>query len=79
MLIQRQGKTLVKDVKPNSPAAKAGIQANDELLAIDGKSNSGLDLFDIGELLTIEVGKKVRLRLRRKDDEVEMELELADR
>jgi len=79
VLIQHQGKTLVKAVKPNSPAAKAGIQANDELLAIDGKSNSGLDLFDIGELLTIEVGKKARLRLRRNDDEIEMDFELADR
>lgn len=79
VLIQLRGKTFVKTVKPNGPADLAGIQAGDELLAIDGKSSSGLDLFDLGIQLTSRVGKKVRLRLRRNDDEFETELGLVDR
>lgn len=79
VLMQLQGKTLIRAVTPNGPADNAGIRADDELLVIDGKSCSGLDLFDIGTLLTSEVGKKVQLRLRRNGDELERELDLTDR
>lgn len=79
VLVQHDGKTIVKAVKPYSPSDKAGIQANDELLAIDAIPSSGLDLFDLGTLLTSEIGKKVRLKLRRNNDEIEQDLELADR
>ncbi len=56
----------VLDPLPDSPAAKAGIQSGDEILAIDGKSTKGLAIDDASSLIRGEVGTKVILRLRRK-------------
>jgi carboxyl-terminal processing protease len=56
----------VVDPLPDSPAAKAGIQSGDEILAIDGKSTKGLSIEDASGLIRGEVGTKVTLRIRRK-------------
>lgn len=50
---------------PGRPAAKAGVQANDELLAVDGKSVSGKTRDEVVDMVRGEVGAQVTLRIRR--------------
>lgn len=50
---------------PDKPAAKAGVQLNDELLAVDGQDVQGKTSDQIVSLVRGEVGSQVTLRLRR--------------
>jgi len=47
-----------------SPAAKAGVQAGDALLSVDGTSTDGLTLDQASELLRGKLGSKVTLELQ---------------
>lgn len=49
----------------NSPAANAGIQAGDRILAIDGKSTEGMTVEDAAKLIRGQAGTSVTLRLAR--------------
>ncbi len=53
---------------PNSPAAAAGIQANDVIVAIDGVPTKGVDPIQVGESLRGEVGTDVTIVIRRPDE-----------
>jgi len=59
----------VEFVVPHSPAADAGVQEGDELLAIDGHATAGLTLPDIRRLFTVD-GAVRQLRLSRGGDTV---------
>lgn len=50
---------------PDKPAARAGIELNDELLAVDGVDIAGKSADEIVDLVRGEVGTRVTLRLRR--------------
>jgi carboxyl-terminal processing protease len=50
---------------PDRPAAKAGVQPNDELLAVDGQDVTGKTSDEVVGLVRGEVGTQVTLRLRR--------------
>ncbi len=50
---------------PDKPAAKAGVELNDELLAVDGQDVTGKTTDEIVGLVRGEVGTQVTLRLRR--------------
>jgi len=50
---------------PNSPAAKAGIQAGDQILAVDGQSIEGMDLTKAIQLIRGPRGTTVALLIRR--------------
>lgn len=50
---------------PGRPAEKAGVQANDELLAVDGKPVSGKNRDEVVDMVRGEVGAKVTLRIAR--------------
>lgn len=56
---------IVLDVFENSPAQKAGIQREDQLVSIDGKQCQEMAQEDIKELLSKEEGKEVELVIRR--------------
>lgn len=56
--------TVVEPIE-NSPALKAGLQAGDQILAIDGKPTKGMSVEDASNLIRGEVGTKVTLRLQR--------------
>lgn len=49
---------------PNSPAERAGIQDNDQLLRIDGQSVEGLDLLLVGARIRGPIGSQVSLSVR---------------
>ena len=48
-----------------SPAIEAGLQNNDQIVAIDGKSTKGMSVEDAAGLIRWEVGSKVVLRIDR--------------
>ncbi len=52
-------------VRPNSPAAEAGIQIDDEIVALNGISISGLDIGDMYLNLNKKIGKKISVKIRR--------------
>lgn len=52
-------------VRPNSPAAEAGIQINDEIVALNGIPINGLDIGDMYLNLNKKIGKKVSLKIKR--------------
>jgi len=60
----------VKVVSPidDTPAARAGLQPNDLILAIDGKSVRGMALSDAVEQMRGKVGEKIVLSIRRGEE-----------
>ncbi len=66
---------LIHEVFENSPASEAGIQLNDELLKINGKSMQELNLQDVKKILKQE-GEKVTILLSNKGEEKNITLEL---
>lgn len=61
----RSQNLVVVEPIPNSPAAEAGIQAGDRLLAIDGKLTSLMSLEQASEAIQGEVGTEVTLEVGR--------------
>ncbi|MBQ2849406.1 MAG: S41 family peptidase, partial [Thermoguttaceae bacterium] len=51
-------------VVPNSPASESGVEAGDEIVAVDGEPTDGLTGTEIGALLQGEVGQRATLTLR---------------
>ncbi len=69
---------LVARVAPNSPAAKAGVKRNDSILTING-----IELEGVAQLVNIirkmKPGDKVKLTIRRRAREMELEATLGER
>ncbi|HEY9885095.1 MAG TPA: carboxyl-terminal processing protease CtpB [Thermosynechococcaceae cyanobacterium] len=57
--------TVVEPIE-NSPALKAGLQAGDQILAIDGKQTKGMTVEDASNLIRGDVGTKVKLEIGRR-------------
>lgn len=55
-------------VVPNSPASESGVEAGDEIVAVDGEPTEGLTGAEIGALLQGEVGQRATLTLRSPND-----------
>jgi predicted aspartyl protease len=72
------GKVVVKSVRDDGPAAKAGIKANDVLIAINGKLASDYDHFSWRQLLIYEPGRKVRLGIARDGRQFDVKLTLDE-
>ena len=70
---------LIKVVTPidGTPAAKAGILANDVITALDGQPAKGLSLQEAVEKMRGEPGSKLRLQILRKDQAKPIELEIT--
>ncbi|MEL7531980.1 MAG: aspartyl protease family protein [Bacteroidota bacterium] len=56
---------VVSYVRPNSPAEKAGIKIDDEIVSLNGISVQGLGISDIYQSLRRRVGRRVNVRIRR--------------
>jgi carboxyl-terminal processing protease len=68
LLAQRNDHTLVVREAPEGlAAAKAGVEAGDELLLIDGRDVRGMSPAEVHRALSGEVGQTVKLTLVRAD------------
>jgi len=65
---------IIQRVLREGPAAKAGLQIDDEILAIDGESTLNLKLTKLMKLLAGPKGSLVRLKIKRGSSEVEFNL-----
>ncbi|MCE5314555.1 MAG: S41 family peptidase [Armatimonadota bacterium] len=61
----KKGEVIVKEPLPNTPAERAGVKANDVILAVDGKIIKGMDIDDVVKMIRGKEGTKVKLSLRR--------------
>ena len=62
---------------PDTPAAEAGIRPRDVILAIDGESTAGLELFEVVNRIRGQQGTTVRLLVRRDRTGETEELEIV--
>ncbi|MCA9073156.1 MAG: aspartyl protease family protein [Planctomycetaceae bacterium] len=72
-IIQDHGVKIVVGVKSRGPAFDAGIMAGDQILKVNGKPASNIDMFELREILTYGPEKTVRLEIKRRQ-----RLELAN-
>ena len=71
VLVAVEGKLIVHDVDDNSPAAKAGVQAGDMLLAVDGKVPKTNEA-PRSILQSRSAGEELRLSIRRGDETLKL-------
>lgn len=65
----KDGKLMVIAPIEDTPAEKAGLLADDEILSIDGKSTKGITVDKAADQIRGEEGTQVRLLIKRKDAE----------
>ncbi len=63
----KDGKLMVIAPIEDTPAEKAGLLADDEILAIDGRSTKGITVDKAADQIRGEEGTQVRLLVKRKD------------
>ncbi len=68
-------KVLIHQVIEGTGAEAAGIQLNDEIVAINGAATSGMSLIEVEDLLRAD-GKTVELDLKRGSEDLKVTLEL---
>lgn len=61
----KDNKLMVISPIEDTPAAKAGLQANDEIIEINGKSTKGITVKDAADQIRGEIGTKVDLKIKR--------------
>jgi Aspartyl protease/PDZ domain len=78
-LIERDGNLIVVDVRPGTPAAKAGMRKDDVIATVDGKDASQITLGDLRSLFRRPAGTIVRFGVKRGSlAEAEIAVTLAD-
>jgi C-terminal processing protease CtpA/Prc len=60
----------IEKVTPNSPAARAGIEAGDFLVEIEGKKIAGAKANELKPYLEREVGQRVHLAVKKNSGDV---------
>lgn len=70
------GKVTIVAPFKGSPAEKAGLKPNDQVLEVDGESLAGLDLYEAVLKIRGEKGSKVTLLVQRPGMETAMEIEV---
>jgi carboxyl-terminal processing protease len=70
---------ILKVISPmdGTPAAKAGILANDQIIALDGESLSGVSLNDAVDKMRGAIGTPITLTIQRKDVEKPLEIKIV--
>jgi predicted aspartyl protease len=64
---------LISDIRKNSPAYYAGIQQDDQIIAINNSSNKTLTLNDINLLFQSQEDKRIKMTILRNGEEVKTE------
>jgi carboxyl-terminal processing protease len=71
----KDGRLYVREVPPDMGAAKVGIQAGDEVTAIDGKAVSSMTPDEVHAALAGAVGSKVKVTVQRDGQSLTFEIE----
>jgi serine protease Do len=71
------GGVAVRAVWPESPAAEAGVEAGDRIIALDGEEVSNIEQA-FARLVAKNVGDSIEIKVVRDGDEVELEAELGE-
>lgn len=66
----------IAEIRPDSPAKKAGLMIGDEIIELNGRPVYRYDLDKITELLSSKEGKKIKLEIMRQGRPVEIEFRL---
>lgn len=61
----KKGEVYVKEPLPDTPALKAGVKANDVIIAVDDRPIKHLDIEDVVKMIRGKEGTKVKLSLMR--------------
>ncbi len=72
------GDWIVEQIRPGSPAAKAGLKPGGSLVAVDGKSVENLNLDQVRQLVTGRIGTQVKLTIETTDEVMDVLLIRAD-
>ncbi len=76
---EQQGRFVVVAIVPGSPAAQAGFQDGDEVVAVDGVAARQVSAVDLREKFRQAVGTRIRFRTRREGRELpQSEIVLRD-
>lgn len=71
-VVQEEENVVIKEVFADSPAEKAGIQAEDIIIGVDGKKPADVD--DAVSMITGEAGTKVTVTVKRGDETLDFDL-----
>lgn len=63
--VNKKGEVFVKEPYPDTPAIRAGVKANDVILAVDEKIIKHMDILEVVKLIRGKEGTKVKLTLQR--------------
>lgn len=69
---------IVSGTRKDSPAQKAGILKNDEVVKIDNKNTKDMTLNNIQRILKTDVSRKINLEINRNGHSIKVELLLED-
>jgi C-terminal processing protease CtpA/Prc len=65
-------KVTVNGLNPNGPAAKAGVQVGDQVVAINDTVLKGMSAGDAKDLLKPNTGDKVKFKVRRGESQLDI-------
>mgnify|MGYP006189621767 CR=1 FL=1 len=74
----RNNQPTILRVLENSPAAREGLQPQDEIIAVDGESTAGFNASETAELIRGEAGTTVKLELLRAGDKHSVRITRAE-
>jgi C-terminal processing protease CtpA/Prc len=60
----KDGRVFVREAPSDMPAARAGVQIDDEVVSVDGRTARELSPEELHQALSGKVGTKVRLQVR---------------
>lgn len=63
----------ISNVREGSPADKAGLMKNDQILSINGSAVSRYTLSEINELFRSREGRKIRIKVQRNDEKLKFQ------
>ena len=78
-VIQMEGRKVIVNVRPDSPASKANLWPGDEIVAVDSQPTAELEMFALGQKLISAVGDEVELAIQRGSATFSVHLRLQDR
>lgn len=55
----------IAEIRPESPAFRAGLHIGDVILKVNGRESHRFSLFELADLFSSEVGKKIKIEFKR--------------